>query len=747
MKLLWNSLLISLGILLPTSTSVVLAESVEPSQSVSLTASTAEVSPISAPAVPVAKETLITVSGEAEAISLTSCSDCSTVTEVKEWRVGNEEGENNLTSLPLNLGSADTSLEFSSVLHLETFALPEVIQEYPSTFRQADVSGQDVETIVIPDIEPVYQPPVRTAEESSTTPAPESNEEIETPVEVETPAPELEEETETTVETETPTSESDAETETKVEVETTPDESETTSTESAEEEEEDKLTPEEIAQQQKLIEADRLYLSGEREAAEQLYRQAKEPFGTEVEGTEEKAEPFYEVVQLSPAGSVYWRQSTDGLEQELESKILVPLQFLVEQQPEFIPGHIRYAQALKNYEREEEALQVLEQAVTLYPNEPELLKVTIEALAEAEQWLEASLTARQFASLNPEHPQSEEFETLADENLESYKSHLRSKLRGNAIANVITGTLGYVFTGNLFGPISAIQTTTLMLRGESAVGSRYAEQVQRQLPMIEDEEVLTYVREIGNKLADVAGRDEFEYEFHVIMDDQLNAFALPGGKVFVNAGAIMKTKSEAELAGLLAHELAHAVLSHGFQLVTEGNLIANVTQYIPFGRTAANLIVLDYNRDMERQADALGTRILVSGGYAADGLYNLMETLDSEGGPRPLFAWLSTHPRTKERMDNIETLVERNAYNRYTYEGVERHLAIQERVAKLLAEYEERKECEEDKECAEKLERESEEVEEGEGDGEVEGVGGDGEVEEGEGDGEVEGVEGVMSNE
>ena len=708
MKLLWNSLLISLGILLPTS-SVVLAESAQPSQSESLTTSTAEISPLSDPVVPVAKETSTKVTGEVEAISLNSCLACPGVTEVS--RVGSEAGENNLTSLPLNLDSVDTSLEASSVLQPERFVVPEVTQEYPSTFRQADALGKDVETIVVPDVEPISQPSVRTPEENSTTSTPESETETEATVEAETNTFEPEEATENTVEVETAVPELEEETEATVETETTSDESETTPAESAEstdEEEKDKLTPEEIAQQQKLIEADRLYLSGEREAAEELYRQAKAPFGAEVEDTEEKAEAFYEVVQLSPAGSVYWRQSTEGLEQELESKILVPLQFLVEQQPEFIPGHIRYAQALKDYEREEEALQVLEQAATLYPNEPELIKATIEALAEAQQWLEASLTARQFALLNPDHPYSEEFETLADENLESYKSNLRSKLRGNAIANVITGTLGYVFTGNLFGPISAIQTTSLMLRGESAVGSRYAEQVQRQIPMVEDEEVLAYVREIGNKLADVAGRDEFEYEFHVIMDDQLNAFALPGGKIFVNAGAIMDTKSEAELAGLLAHELAHAVLSHGFQLVTEGNLIANVTQYIPFGRTAANLIVLDYNRDMERQADALGTRILVSGGYAADGLYNLMETLDEQGGQRPLFAWLSTHPRTKERMDNIETLVERNAYNRYTYEGVERHLAIQERVAKLLAEYEERKECEADKECAEKLEREGE---------------------------------------
>ncbi|MGQ4645878.1 M48 family metalloprotease [Lyngbya aestuarii] len=514
------------------------------------------------------------------------------------------------------------------------------------------------------------------------------------------------ENSETTIETDTPSLPEDAdqteatteETETSEETQTTPSAQENT------EAKEPELTPEEIARQQKLIEADQLYKSGEIAAAEQLYREAKDPLHTEAAETEEEPEPFYDPKKLSPAGAVYWRQSAAGLAQQLETKTLVPLQFLVEQEPNFIPGYLRYAEALETYDQEQEALQVLERASTLYPNEPELLKATVTELAEAQQWLEASLAARQFALLNPKNPLSGEFETLADQYLEFYKSRLRSKLRGNAIANLITGALGYIFTGNLFGPISAVETTTLMLRGESAVGERIANRVQRQLPMLEDEEVLEYVREVGGKLASVAGRDEFEYEFHLIMDDQLNAFALPGGKVFVNAGAILKTKSEAELAGLLAHELAHAVLSHGFQLVTEGNLIANVTQYIPFGGTATNLIVLDYNRDMERQADALGTRILVGGGYAADGLYNLMVTLEQQEEEEPIFAWLSTHPDTQERINNLKTQIERNGYNRYTYEGVERHLAMQKRVAKLLDEYKKRQECQEDEGCRKKLE-------------------------------------------
>ncbi|WP_424102139.1 M48 family metalloprotease [Moorena producens] len=457
----------------------------------------------------------------------------------------------------------------------------------------------------------------------------------------------------------------------------------------------EELSPEELAKQQKLIEADRLYLSGDIIGAEQLYREAKNPFDNP-EPVQKLPKPIYETTQLSPAGGVYWRNYESGLEKNLESKILIPLKFLVEQQPEFIPGHIRYAQALKDYERLDEALVVLTQAKNLYPNEPELIKVTMAMLADSENWFEASLVAREFALFNTEHPQSEEFLQLADQHLDRHISHLRNEITGNTIMNVITGTLGYVFTGNLFGPLSAIESTVLMLQGESGIGKRIAKQAQKQLPMLEDEEVLEYVREMGNELTKVTGRDEFNYEFYVVMDDQLNAFALPGGKIFINAGAILKTKSEAELAGLLAHELSHAVLSHGFQLVTQGNLTANIAQFIPYGGTAANLIVLNYSRNMERQADDLGTKILAASGYAADGLRNLMITLHDPGGPKPLFPWLSTHPETKERINNLEVIINKNGYNRYTYEGVEKHLEIQKRVAQLLKEYEEKQKEEEE---------------------------------------------------
>jgi len=367
------------------------------------------------------------------------------------------------------------------------------------------------------------------------------------------------------------------------------------------------------------------------------------------------------------------------------------LQLLVEQYPEFIPGHIRYAQILKQYDRPKEALDILERASSLYPDQAELVKARVNALAGEKKWMEASLAARQFAILNPEHPQAAEFTNLAQENLERYKKHIRAEIRGNVIGNIITGALGYALTGSLLGPFSAVDSTIILLQGERAIGDSVAQEAKKQLNAITDESVLAYVNEIGQKLAKVTGREEFKYEFFVIPEASLNAFALPGGKIFINAGAIAKTNSEAELAGLIGHELSHVVLSHGFQLITQGNLISNVTQYLPLGGTIGQLFALSYSRDMERQADTLGTRLIVASGYAADGLRNLMVTLDKQQKNAPP-SWLSSHPGGGERVNNLENLITRSSYNRYAYEGVGHHREIQARVNKLLQEKKAREE-------------------------------------------------------
>ncbi|MEL6502506.1 MAG: M48 family metallopeptidase, partial [Cyanobacteria bacterium J06623_1] len=347
--------------------------------------------------------------------------------------------------------------------------------------------------------------------------------------------------------------------------------------------------------------------------------------------------------------------------------------------------------ALSEYEREAESIAVLDRAVNLYPDEPQILRARMDADLAQENWLDASIMARQYALFNPDAPEAAEFNRLAEEYLAKYQSSLRSSITWNAVGNAIAGTVGFALTGNLFGPLSAIQTTALLLQGESAVGEASVNQIKKQVPLLKDEAVSEYINQIGAKVAAVSGREEFDYEFYIVMDDNLNAFALPGGKIFINAGAIMQTDSEAEIAGLLAHEVSHSALSHGFQLATRGSLTSNIVSYIPYvGNAASSLIVLNYSREMERQADTFGTRILVNAGYAADGVRNLMLKLHQsrdEDHPEPV-AWLSTHPNSKQRVAYLERLIVEQNLDRYAYEGVYRHQPIKQLVAEKWQSYE-----------------------------------------------------------
>ncbi|HAC64874.1 MAG TPA: peptidase M48 [Cyanothece sp. UBA12306] len=481
--------------------------------------------------------------------------------------------------------------------------------------------------------------------------------------------------------------------------------------EEIEEIEEKTPSPEEINRYQTLAKADHLYRCGDTLLAERFYREIKTPFEAEKNTNRETTpEPIYEAKYLLPAGGVYWRLYQESLQENhtYKSKKISALKLLTEKHPEFIPGHLHYAEVLEENNQEEAASKILENAASLYPNEPSLVAAKIKEDEEAENWLAASLTARQFFLFNQDHFRAPEFKKLADQNLRRYQEKLRGEMTWNFVGNAVMGGIGVALMGNVFAPLSTLETSYLLLQGESVIGKNYANGVKNQVTLVEDPEVEEYIDEIGQKLASVAGRDEFEYEFYVIMDENINAFALPGGKIFINAGAIAKTNSEAEIAGLIAHELAHTVLSHGFQQMTQGSFAGSVVQYIPYvGGIAGNLIVLNYSRGMEKQADQFGTRLLAASGYAADGMRNLMVIMEAEDKNSPP-AWLSSHPDTSDRVEYLEKAVVRYNFNRYAYEGVEKHYKIKQKVTNLLAEFKKEQEGEEEENKEDKPQKKQE---------------------------------------
>ena len=222
--------------------------------------------------------------------------------------------------------------------------------------------------------------------------------------------------------------------------------------ESEDEERAEEPTPAEIARLEKLAAADKLYQSGNKAEAVKLYRSAKPTWDIEekVRDNNSKAIAFSDPDKLSPAGKVFWRNYQQGKQQQLETKTISSLKLLTTREPQFIPGHIHYADALLKYEREAESLEALNYAYNQYPNEPEILRAKMNADIAADKWLDASIMARQYALFNPDSPQAREFERLADEYLAEYQSNLRESITWNAIGNAIAGTVGFALTGNLF---------------------------------------------------------------------------------------------------------------------------------------------------------------------------------------------------------------------------------------------------------------------------------------------------------
>jgi hypothetical protein len=204
------------------------------------------------------------------------------------------------------------------------------------------------------------------------------------------------------------------------------------------------------------------------------------------------------------------------------------------------------------------------------------------------------------------------------------------------------------------------------------LGREAADEAKKQLPMLNDDRVDSYVEGIGRRLADAIPPEfqhrEFRYTFDVVNQKEINAFALPGGPMFLNRGMLEAAKTEGEVAGVMAHEISHVALRHGTAQATKGEkfqigAIAGQVLGAIVGGTAGSVIsqgsqfglgayFLKYGREYERQADLMGAQIMARAGYDPRQMANMFKTIESlggSGGPE----WLSDHPNPGNRFDAI----------------------------------------------------------------------------------------------
>jgi Zn-dependent protease with chaperone function len=204
------------------------------------------------------------------------------------------------------------------------------------------------------------------------------------------------------------------------------------------------------------------------------------------------------------------------------------------------------------------------------------------------------------------------------------------------------------------------------------IGREAAAEVREQYPLIDDAQVRNYLSRLGDRLVDAApaelNQQAFEYSFTPVNLKDINAFALPGGPMFVNRGMIEAARGEGEVAGVMAHELAHVLLRHGtanatkaqgFQLGALAGAIAGavigggwgevISQGSQFG---LGTWLLKYSRDYEKQADLLGAQIMARAGYDPRDLAHMFETIQKQGG-NGAPQWLSSHPNPGNRTQYI----------------------------------------------------------------------------------------------
>ena len=214
---------------------------------------------------------------------------------------------------------------------------------------------------------------------------------------------------------------------------------------------------------------------------------------------------------------------------------------------------------------------------------------------------------------------------------------------------------------NLFSPEQDIE-----------LGQASAEEITRQLVVVRDERIERYVQRLGEKLAAEAPGYRFPYKFVVVASPEVNAFALPGGYVFVNEGAIEAARTEGELAGVLAHEIAHVSLRHGTTQASRAYLAKtglNVLNFLSLvlqgdaGRLAAALgcvgadkFFAESNRDAEAQADAEGARLMAAAGYDPREMAEFFERLYAHGGGQEREE-AGDHPDPASRVEAISRIV------------------------------------------------------------------------------------------
>jgi hypothetical protein len=246
-------------------------------------------------------------------------------------------------------------------------------------------------------------------------------------------------------------------------------------------------------------------------------------------------------------------------------------------------------------------------------------------------------------------------------------SRLRNVTGGVLLATLLALPLGVLAQTRVIAPKNPYSEDK-----DVQLGRQAAQQAERQMPLLNDAATQSYVERVGRRLAEAIPPEfrhpQFQYTYKVVDVSDVNAFALPGGFTYVNRGLIVTARNEAQLAGVIAHEISHVALRHGTaqaakaQKYQVGSVLAQIAGAVigggagqavgAAGQLGIGAAFLRYSRDYERQADTLGAQIMARAGYDPHELANMfriLEQLGGKAGPE----WMSDHPNPGNRFEAI----------------------------------------------------------------------------------------------
>ena len=250
-----------------------------------------------------------------------------------------------------------------------------------------------------------------------------------------------------------------------------------------------------------------------------------------------------------------------------------------------------------------------------------------------------------------------------------------------AIIVAIIGAITYFSSKSTNEVTGEVQHVNIAPEQEVALGLQAFPEMAQQFGGEIDQAVINnYVESVGQRIVQQSDAKDspYKYDFHVLADPQtINAFALPGGQVSITLGLLGRLHNEAELAGVLGHEVGHVVGRHGAEQLAKSQLsqtlvgAATIAAYDPDhpNRSASNaavaaaigqLVSMRFGRQDELEADALGVRLMKEAGYDPRGMHDLLVTLEklNQGGNAPEF--FSTHPNPENRLARVDDLIKTN---------------------------------------------------------------------------------------